>query len=44
MNDLQRWTTVWELTVGAGGGLGRMEEGKGGEIRTTIIEHQQKMI
>ena len=23
MNDPQTWTTVWELTVGAGGGMGR---------------------
>ena len=22
MNDPQTWTTVWELTVGAGGGMG----------------------
>ena len=30
MNDLQTWTTVWGLTVGAR--LGWAEEGKGGEI------------
>ena len=23
MNDPQTWTTVWELTVGVGGGMGR---------------------
>ena len=23
MNDPQTWTTVWELTVEAGGGMGR---------------------
>ena len=35
-NDPWRWTTVWELTVGAGGGIGR--GGQRGEIGTTVIE------
>ena len=30
MNDPQTWTTVWELTVGAG--VGWTEEGKGGKL------------
>ena len=35
-NDPWTWTTVWELTVGAGGGMGR--GGQRGEIGTTVIE------
>ena len=30
MNDPQTWTMVRGLTVGAGGGVGWVEEGKGG--------------
>ena len=26
MNDSRTWTTVWELTVGAGGGMGKGEK------------------
>ena len=26
MNDLQTWTVVWELTLGAGGGMGGREQ------------------
>ena len=36
MNDPWTWTTVWGLTVGAGGGLGR--GGKGEKIGTTARE------
>ena len=35
MNDPWTWTTGWELTVGAG--VGGAEEGKGGEVRITVI-------
>ena len=36
MNDPQTWTTVWELTVGVGGGMGGgVQKGK---IGTTVIE------
>ena len=30
MNDPQTWTTLWELTAGAGGGMGG--EGQRGKI------------
>ena len=36
MNDPQTWTTVWGLTVGAE--VGWAEEGKGGNIGTTVTE------
>ena len=36
MNNPYTWTTVWGLTVGAGGGA--MEEGKGRKIGTTVTE------
>ena len=36
MNNPWTWTTVWELTTGVGGEMGR--EGKGGKIRTTVKE------
>ena len=38
MNDPKTWTTVWELTVGAGGGMGR--GGQRGVIGTTVKEKQ----
>ena len=34
-NDPWTWTTVWELTAGAGGEMGR---GKRGKIGTTVVE------
>ena len=36
MNDPWTWTTVWELTVGAGGVQGG--GGQRGKIETTVIE------
>ena len=37
MNDPQIWTTVWELTVGAGW-VGWAEEVKMEKVGTTVIE------
>ena len=42
MNDPWTWTTVWELTVGAGGGLGGGGQSK--KNWETVIEWQYKMI
>ena len=36
MNDPWTWTTVWGLTVGVGGGMGRGEQR--GKIETIVIE------
>ena len=36
MSDPWTWPTVWGLTVGAWGGLGR--GGKQGKVGTTVIE------
>ena len=36
MNDPRTGTTVWELTVGVGAGMGR--GGQRGKIGTTVIE------
>ena len=36
MNDPQTWTTVWEMTVGVGGGMDG--GGQRGKIGTTVIE------
>ena len=36
MNDPRKWTTVWELTVGARGGMGR--GGQKGKIGITVVE------
>ena len=36
MNDPWTWTTVWGLTVGTGGRLGR--RGQRGKIGATVIE------
>ena len=36
MNDPGTWTTVWKLI--AGSRVGWAEEGKGGKIRTTVVE------
>ena len=35
MNDLWAWTTVWELIVGVGGGMGG--GGQRGEIGTAVL-------
>ena len=36
MNGPRTWTTVWGMTLGAGGGLG--EGGQRGKIGTTVME------
>ena len=38
MSGPRTWAKVWGWTVGVGGGVGPVEEGKGGKIRTTVIE------